>query len=71
MRYSENAWYAIPATFSVLWLAFLLNLTGLRAGKWAGVLGGGSTYVIAAMLVAFAVLVTWRYGSATRLSVHS
>jgi amino acid transporter len=64
-RYSENAWYAIPATFSVLWLAFLLNLTGLRAGKWAGVLGGGSTYVIAAMLVAFAVLVTWRFGSAT------
>src|SRR5579863_1808129 len=36
IRYSEDAYYAIPATLGALWLTFLLNLVGLRTSKWAG-----------------------------------
>jgi len=69
VQYSENPWYAIPVTLGVLWLAFGLNLVGLRVGKWTGILGGGSTYLIAGLLCAFAVLVLWRFGSATHFSL--
>jgi amino acid transporter len=68
VRYAENPWYAIPVTFTVLWLAFLVNLVGLRVGKWTGVIGGSSTYVVAGLLVAFGILMAWRYGSATHFN---
>src|SRR5262249_34129029 len=63
--YFDNPWIAIPLTLAGLWLAFIVNLIGLRIGKWAGVLGGGSTYLIAALLLFFAAVVAWRFGSAT------
>src|SRR5260370_27574454 len=65
VRYSENPVYAIPVTVAVLWLAFLVNLVGLRVGKWPGLLGGVSTYLIAALLCVFGLVVAWRFGSAT------
>lgn len=65
IRYSENPMYAIPVTLAALWLGFLANLVGLRVGKWPGLLGGGSTYVVAALLCLFAMSAVWRYGSAT------
>ncbi len=65
VRYSENPVYAIPVTVAVLWLAFLVNLVGLRVGKWPGLLGGVSTYLIAALLCSFGLVVAWRFGSAT------
>ncbi len=66
VRYSENPMYAIPVTFAVLWLAFFVNLIGLRVGKWPTILGGGSSYMIVGLLIAFAALIAWRYGSATQ-----
>ena len=69
VRYSESALFAIPATFLALWLSFLAHLVGLRVGKWTSVLGGASTYLIAALLVAFALLVFWRHGSATHFQL--
>jgi len=66
IRYSENATYAIPVTFAALWLGFLVNLTGLRVGKWAGIFGAGSTYLLALILIGFAFLVARRFGSATQ-----
>jgi amino acid transporter len=65
VRYSENPVYAIPVTVAVLWLAFLVNLVGLRVGKWPGLMGGVSTYLIAALLCGFGLVVAWRFGSAT------
>ncbi|HYL75247.1 MAG TPA: APC family permease [Bryobacteraceae bacterium] len=65
VRYSENPWYAIPVTFTVLWAAFLANFFGLRVGKWTGILGGTSTYLVGGLLVVFGVMVAWRFGSAT------
>jgi len=65
VRYSENPVYAIPVTVAVLWLAFLVNLVGLRVGKWPGLMGGISTYLIAALLCGFGLVIAWRFGSAT------
>jgi len=65
IKYSENPAYAIPVTLTALWLAFLVNLVGLRIGKWPAILGGASTYLIVALLCGFGLLVAWRYGSAT------
>ena len=65
IKYSENALYAIPVTLIGLWIAFVANLLGLRVGKWPGILGGGSTYVIAVLLLGFGLLAAWRYGAAT------
>ncbi|MBZ5611436.1 MAG: APC family permease [Acidobacteriia bacterium] len=66
IRYSEDPAFAIPVTLAVLWFAFLVNLVGLRVGKWPSILGGGSTYLIVVLLGVFGLLVTWRFGSATR-----
>src|SRR5260370_8948835 len=62
---SENPVYASPLRLAALWLGFGANLLGLRFGKWPGLLGGGSTYVVAALLCTFALLVAIRYGPAT------
>ncbi len=64
-RYSEDARYAIPATLAALWLTFILNLVGLRIGKWAGVLGAISGYLIAALLVLFGLMVAFHGRVAT------
>ena len=65
VKYSENAAYAIPATIAALWVVVLANLVGMRIGKWPSILGGSSAYVVALLLCLFAVLVIWRFGSAT------
>jgi amino acid transporter len=66
IKYAENAAYALPATLAALWLAFILNLVGLRVGKWPAILGGACTYLIVALLCVFGALVAWRFGSATQ-----
>jgi len=66
VRYSEDARYAIPATLAALWLTFILNLVGLRIGKWAGVLGAVSGYLLAALLVLFGLIIAFNGGVATR-----
>jgi len=65
IRYSEDARYGIPATFAALWLTFILNLVGMRAGKWATSLGASASYLIAALLVAFGVAIASRHGLPT------
>lgn len=66
IRYSEDARYGIPATLAALWIAFLLNLVGMRTGKWATTLGAVSSYLIAALLVIFGIAIASRQGVATR-----
>ncbi len=66
IRYSEDARYGIPATLAALWIAFLLNLIGMRTGKWATTLGAFASYAIAALLVVFGIAIASRYGLATR-----
>jgi amino acid transporter len=65
IKYSENPAYAIPVTLIALWIAFAANLLGLRVGKWPTILGGGSTYIVAALLCIFGLIIAVRYGAAT------
>lgn len=65
IRYAENPFYTIPVTFIALWAAFLINLIGLRAGKWTAILGGVSTYSVVVLLVAFGLGIALRFGAAT------
>ncbi|HEX5226520.1 MAG TPA: APC family permease [Bryobacteraceae bacterium] len=65
IRYSEDAHFGIPITFAALWLAFLLNMVGMRAGKWATVSGAAASYLIAALLIGFGIALASRYGSPT------
>ena len=65
-RYAENVAFMLPATFVALWIGFLLNLFGLRIGKWAGILGAACTYLIALALIGFATLALLKFGAATR-----
>jgi glutamate:GABA antiporter len=69
IQYSEDARYGIPATVAALWLTFILNLVGMRTGKWATILGAGASYLIAALLVGFGAAVASRHGLATRFHV--
>ena len=66
---AETRRYAIPVTFAVLWAVFLANLFGLRIVKWAGNFGGSSTWVTGGLLVAFAIPVLLKFGSATRFHI--
>lgn len=67
IRYSEDARFGVSATFLVLWLAFFMNLVGMRAGKWATTLGATATYLIAALLIAFGIAIASRGGLPTRI----
>jgi len=69
VKYSETAAYAVPATIAVLWVAILMNLVGLRVGKWPSMLGGAAAYLVALLLCIFALMVAWRYGSATHFNI--
>ena len=69
IRFSEDARYAIPATLVALWATFILNLVGLGIGKWAGILGAISSYLLAALLIAFGVAIALRDGPATHFHV--
>ena len=53
IRYSEDPRYGIPATLGALWLTFILNLVGMRAGKWATYSAPAPSYLIAGLLVCF------------------
>ncbi len=66
IRYSEDARYAIPATLGALGATFILNLVGLRVGKWAGILGAISSYALGILLIVFGVSIALRDGPATR-----
>lgn len=68
-RFAENRLYTVPIAVAVLWAAFLANLLGLKWGKWAGNLGGASTYSVAALLTCFGAWSFWRHGSATHLNI--
>ncbi len=69
IRYSEDPRYGIPATLGALWLTFILNLVGMRAGKWATVFGASASYLIAGLLAVFSLAIASRYGVATHFHI--
>jgi amino acid transporter len=66
---AQNRPYTITFTLLLLSGAYLAHLFGLKIGKWAGNIGGGATYISAALLVAVAGWIAWRHGSVTHFKI--
>ncbi len=65
-RFVENRALAVSITLAVMWAAFAANFFGMKVAKWISVLGGSSTFIIGAILVAFAIAAGLRFGVATK-----
>jgi amino acid transporter len=65
-RLAEDRSFALPATLAVLWAVFAANFFGMKVAKWISALGGSSTFIIGALLVALAVAAFLRAGAATK-----
>jgi len=68
-RLAEDRAFALPVTLAVLWAAFIANFFGLKVAKWISALGGSSTFIIGAALIALAVVVGLRSGAATKFDL--
>jgi amino acid transporter len=66
---AQNRLYTITFTLLLLCGAFLAHLFGLNIGKWAGNIGGGATYISAALLVLVAGWIAYRHGSVTHFNL--
>jgi glutamate:GABA antiporter len=62
---AETRWFSMVFVLGVLWLLVILNIRGWGAGRWLQNLGGISTWIPAALLIAAGVVSLWLYGSAT------
>src|SRR5919112_2758350 len=63
--------YILLATLTALWLAVLLNIVGLKTGRWLQNIGAIGTYVPGAVLIGFGVHAMLTRGAATPLTLDS
>jgi glutamate:GABA antiporter len=63
--------YFIVVSLVGLALAAWLNIIGLQVGKWLNNMGGISTWVVLALLIVLGLLVAWRFGTATPITLRS
>jgi amino acid transporter len=68
---ADNPVYNGLVCLGLLWFATLVNILGLKHAKWIQNLGGMSTLVIAVMVLSGGVIVWWRFGPATPITVPS
>ena len=68
-RLSDNRLYLLAVALAAIWIALTSNLVGLKVGKWTQNLGGASTWILGALLVAIAAVVWTRRGSATPIDI--
>ena len=67
--FEVNRAFAVPVTLVVLWAAFAANFFGIKVAKWISALGGSSTFIIGAVLVALAIGAGLRSGFATKFNL--
>src|SRR5439155_11687710 len=63
--------YVLPATLGALWLAVVLNIVGMRTGRWLQNLGAIATYAPAALLIGLGVHAALTRPPATTMSLHA
>jgi glutamate:GABA antiporter len=60
-----NSWpYVLGVALTALWVAALLNIVGLGAGKWLHNIGGVATYLPGVVLIALGVVAIFTHPSA-------
>lgn len=69
-RFAEDRAIALPVTLAVLWAAFSANFFGMKVAKWVSTFGGGSTFIIGALLAAIAIAVGLHSGTATPFALR-
>jgi glutamate:GABA antiporter len=67
----DNWTYILLATLAALWLAVLLNIVGLKTGRWLQNVGAIGTYIPGAVLIAFGLHAVFTRGSATPITLDS
>ncbi len=65
-RFADDRAFAVSITLGVLWAAFAANFFGMKVAKWISWLGGSSTFIIGAVLLALAFAAGLRFGVATK-----
>jgi amino acid transporter len=60
--------YILLATLTALWLAVLLNIIGLKTGRWLQNIGAFGTYIPGAVLIGFGLYAVLTHGSATPIT---
>lgn len=68
---AQDRTFQLTVSLALLLVAVVLNIIGLNIGKWLQNAGGVGTYLPLVMLVAIAVIVCLRYGSATHFTVSN
>ena len=68
-RLAEDRAFALPITLAVLWAAFAANFFGMKVAKWISALGGVSTFIIGALIMALAIAAGVHSGSATKFEL--
>jgi glutamate:GABA antiporter len=63
--------YIMLATMTALWLAVLINIVGLKTGRWLQNIGAIGTYLPGAVLIGFGVHAMFTRGAATPLTMDS
>ncbi len=58
----------LGASLAAIWVALVLNLVGMRIGKWMENIGGVAAWIVSGMFVLLAAAVWWKRGSATALN---
>jgi amino acid transporter len=59
----DNKAFALSASLILLVLLVVLNIVGLRVGKWINNLGAIGTFVAAAVLIGLGIMVWFRFGA--------
>jgi amino acid transporter len=59
--------FALPVSLAVLWLAVIINLVGMKLGKWSENLGALATYGAGVILIVLGAAIWIRHGAATPL----
>jgi|SRR5579862_5146804 len=62
---ADSRTYVLLVSLSAIAIALGTNLVGMRVGKWTENLGGITSWVLGAVLVAIGILVYFRQGAAT------
>ena len=68
-RFADDRIFAVSITLAVLWAAFAANFFGMKVAKWISWLGGSSTFIVGALLLALAIAAGFRYGIATKFNL--
>ena len=61
---ADNKSFALTASLALLTLLTVLNIVGLRVGKWINNLGAIGTFIAAAVLIGLGVVIWLRFGTA-------